>query len=91
MIVISGHRDTHFAWLQHVQAGDRLQLETHGGRFDYEVTGMQIVNAEQEHIALDEGGDASLLLVTCWPFDAVASGPLRYTVRAVPVDWEARQ
>ncbi len=84
-IVISGHRDTHFAWLRHLETGDRVQLETRDGRRDYIVTTQRIADAERERIALDDDGD-TLLLVTCWPFDAVAGGPLRYVVRAEPAD-----
>lgn len=82
--IISGHRDTHFAWLQDVAIGDRLELDGSEGRRAYRVVATRIADAGRERIGVDADTDA-LLLVTCWPFDAVAvGGPLRYVVTAVP-------
>jgi sortase A len=84
--IISGHRDTHFAWLQALAVGDRLELEGAGGRRAYRVAASRVADAGRERIGVDPGTDA-LLLVTCWPFDAVAAGgPLRYLVTALPDD-----
>lgn len=83
--VISGHRDTHFAFLQNLQAGDRIALQNALGTAHYRVLDTRIADAAQERLQLGE--DDALLLVTCWPFDAVVSGgPLRYVVRAVRSD-----
>jgi sortase A len=82
--IISGHRDTHFAWLQGLAVGDRLELEGAGGRRAYRVVATRVADASRERIGVDAGTDV-LLLITCWPFDAVAAGgPLRYLVTAVP-------
>lgn len=84
--VVSGHRDTHFAWLQHLQAGDGIELDTGAGLRRFRVEAMEVVDARHQRIALDPGRDA-LALVTCWPFDAVAAGgPLRYVVTARALD-----
>jgi sortase A len=91
--VISGHRDTHFAWLGDLAAGDIVGLESHAAAIDYVVTSTRIVDSDLERIDPDAHPDGTLLLVTCWPFDAVvAGGPLRYvvTARAV-VDRQQRQ
>lgn len=83
--VISGHRDTHFAWLAQLQAGDEVQLQSGNGTRRYQVTGTRVADARHERIAVDADDDA-LLLVTCWPFDAVVpGGPLRYVVSARPL------
>ncbi len=84
-VVISGHRDTHFAWLQHLRNGDRLRLETPQGPRDFAVSHSQVVDSRVHRVAT--GGQAEqLLLVTCWPFDAVAArGPMRYVVTLTPV------
>lgn len=81
--VISGHRDTHFAWLEQAGAGDTLTLEdAHGRHTRYRITGTTIVDSRHQRIPLHNDGD-TLLLVTCWPFNAVAAGgPLRYVVSA---------
>lgn len=83
--VISGHRDTHFAWLQHLGVGDRLRVATRAGSREYRVTDTTVVDAREQRIDVSPAG-SELLLVTCWPFDAVvAGGPLRYVVTAIPV------
>jgi sortase A len=80
--VVSGHRDTHFAFLRELAAGDRVWLETRGGRFAYAVEAREVVDSRV--VRLDTAADdARLTLVTCWPFDAVVpGGPMRYVVSA---------
>lgn len=86
--VVSGHRDTHFAWLRHLQAGDEVLLDTRAGPRRYRVEAAVIVDADRHRLGLSPTGD-TLALVTCWPFDAVApGGPLRYLVTARAVDTE---
>lgn len=81
--VISAHRDTHFAFLQHLQTGDTMELQTrHGQQLRYRVTATQIVNA---HAAMlpDDHSIRGIMLVTCYPFDSLrAGGELRYVVYA---------
>jgi sortase A len=83
--VISGHRDTHFAFLQHLRPGDEIALQGEHENARYVVADTRV--ADSRHESLHVGRDDALLLVTCWPFDAVApGGPLRYVVRAVRTD-----
>lgn len=78
--IISGHRDTHFAWLRDLRRGDALTLETPQGPREFQVASMQVVDSRRHRIATGQDGDP-LVLVTCWPFDAAAPrGPLRYVV-----------
>lgn len=70
--VISGHRDTHFAVLEHVWPGDRVALTTRRGQFHYRVSRRAVVSARRDRLSLVH--DNALLLVTCWPFRASASG-----------------
>lgn len=86
--IISGHRDTHFAFLRHLRRDDTLTVDTSDGRYQYRVTTTQIVDARATRFTAQADADA-LLLVTCYPFDAVVpGGPLRYVVHAerVPSD-----
>jgi sortase A len=85
LAVIGGHRDTHFAFLQQLRTGDALQLQLPSGELRrYRVRGARVVNADRESLPAT-GDSEQLLLVTCYPFDALrAGGPLRYTVSAVP-------
>ena len=81
---IAGHRDTHFSFLKELHPGDRIVLTTlEGGRTVYSVTGTQVVDAATT--TLDPAAGNGLVLVTCYPFDAVARGSLRYLVIAKQV------
>lgn len=81
--VISAHRDTHFAFLRELAPGTSLALESGGAERRFRVLGTEVVDSRSTRIDTDAGD--RLLLVTCWPFDAVdAGGPMRYVVTAVP-------
>ncbi len=81
--VIAGHRDTHFRFLRDVEPGERLLVETIGGkRHAYTVIGTDVVDSRRGSLVLDTRA-SYLTLVTCYPFDAVdPGGPLRYVVTA---------
>jgi sortase A len=83
--VISGHRDTHFRFLQDLVPGDRLALRDRRVARLYEVRTVDVVDSRRVDLLLEPGTDR-LSLVTCYPFDAAAArGPLRYVVTAYPV------
>ena len=83
-VVVSGHRDTHFRWLQALRDGDVLELQTPLGQRRYTVEATRIADSRHERIA--SIWRDQLLLVTCWPFDATAArGPLRYLVMLRPL------
>jgi len=83
-VLISGHRDTHFRFLEALRPGDIVHLETPAVRARYRVTRSRVVDAKQQRITLSSINDA-LLLVTCYPFDRLApGGPLRLVVTAAP-------
>ena len=85
-LVLSGHRDTHFAWLSSLESGDRLRLVRTSGTRDYRVAQIDVVDSRRQQLVLDRSRDR-LTLVTCYPFDAVsAGGSLRYVVTAMPVE-----
>ncbi len=81
--MIAGHRDTSFRPLQHVRIGDRIRVEdTARDAFTYRVTDISIADARVNSVATQSNA-ATLVLVTCYPFDAwTAGGPLRYVVQA---------
>jgi len=77
--VIAAHRDTHFAGLGALQPGDHLEVtRTDGTRARFVMTGSEVVRHDASGIHPHDGGPPRLALVTCWPFDAVTPGPLRY-------------
>jgi len=83
---ISGHRDTHFAWLRQLRIGDVVELASPQGRRGYRVVRADVADARRQQLQLASDVDR-LLLVTCWPFDALtAGGPQRYVVTAEACD-----
>jgi sortase A len=81
-IMLSGHRDTHFRFLADLGTGDDLVLtEADGTRYLYTVTGTAVVHVDDARLTL--GDTPTLVLVTCYPFDAIRPGGLlRYLVLA---------
>lgn len=82
--VVTGHRDTHFAFLQWLRTGDAVVVEGRDGqRRRYAVSGTFVVDHRDTWVT-DDTSDTRLTLVTCYPFDAIRpGGPLRYVVSAV--------
>lgn len=79
-VMISGHRDTHFRFLQNIQKGEKLILKTKTGIHYYTVSETQIVDSQNYKV--DSNND-ELILVTCYPFNsAIVGGPERYLVYA---------
>jgi sortase A len=85
--IVSGHRDTHFAFLARVRPGDTLVTEAPGQpRAVFRVRETAVVDARTAGVGSRDGLSA-LILVTCYPFEAVsAGGPQRYVVAAERVD-----
>ena len=81
--VLTAHRDTQFAALRALTRGDEIVLQaTDGSLRAYRVEETAVVDRRDTR-ALAPTADATLTLVTCYPFDAVRpGGPLRYVVRA---------
>ncbi len=82
--VLGGHRDTHFAFLQWLEDGSELALETpHGEILRYFVAHRAVTDENDLRPLAQPAAGRQLTLVTCWPFDALrAGGPLRYVVTA---------
>jgi sortase A len=81
--IVTGHRDTHFAFLAHVRAGEIVFVQVPGrAPASFRVSATAVVDARTAAVLNDDGVSA-LVLLTCYPFDAVtAGGPLRYVVTA---------
>jgi sortase A len=81
--ILTGHRDTHFQFLKRLTQHDEIVIETVGGENRrYLIQDIRIVDSREASIRLGPGADR-LILVTCYPFDAIAAGgPLRYVVTA---------
>lgn len=80
--LISGHRDTHFRFLEDLRVGDELVVERPGGTSRYVVNGFRIIDIDRAPLVLDSSAD-QLVLATCYPFrDWTAGGLQRYLVYA---------
>ncbi|MDG2353353.1 MAG: class GN sortase [Gammaproteobacteria bacterium] len=82
--LISGHRDTHFDFLQDVSMGDEFKLDSmlDNDDYTYKVNDIKIIDSDQQDISISSN-QSELKLVTCYPFNTpIAGGPLRYVVTA---------
>jgi sortase A len=81
--ILTGHRDTHFRFLQRLKEGDELLLTTKNQESHrYRVRSATVVDVNRGSIR-QETEEHQLALVTCYPFDAISpGGPLRYVVMA---------
>jgi sortase A len=83
--ILTGHRDTHFRFLQRLKEGDEILLTTRNQQHRYRVNDSTVVDAGRASIRQDTE-ENRLALVTCYPFDAFSpGGPLRYVVMAEEV------
>jgi len=80
-IIMAGHRDTHFDFLKKLQKQDELLFTDQlGNRRSYTVTALKVEDSKRQQLQVD---GMQLVLVTCYPFEAIrAGGSLRYVVRA---------
>lgn len=85
--VVTGHRDTHFAFLRELAPGMTMVIQTPDGAHHlYAVRQTRVLDQSDGWVAAQEG-PARLTLVTCFPFDALrAGGAARYVVWADAID-----
>lgn len=82
-IILTGHRDTHFRFLQRLERNDVIELDaTTGQRRRYRVKETRIADSRSASIEIEQN-QSQLVLVTCYPFDSPMPGTLwRYVVIA---------
>jgi sortase A len=80
--MITGHRDTHFAFLPKLEPGDALSIDLPDGRTSrYIVRETAVIDSRTGVIASDT--IPRLALVTCYPFHTLTPGsPWRFVVMA---------
>ncbi|MEM6903122.1 MAG: class GN sortase [Pseudomonadota bacterium] len=85
--IITGHRDTHLAFLSDIAVGERLSLTGTDGQTRHYVTKQtQVVDIRQDAVQQPAGSNW-LLLATCYPFGGIDPGtPERFLVWAELVD-----
>ncbi|WP_207950873.1 class GN sortase [Marinobacter sp. JSM 1782161] len=87
-VILAGHRDTHFSVLQEIRTGDPVEVQGLDGTWRrYEVVSERVVDSRHARLAVEPGADDRLILVTCYPFDALdPHGPMRYVIEARGLD-----
>jgi sortase A len=80
-LVLAGHRDTFFRELRGIRDGDQVRVIAPTGEFHYQVQSTTIVHPDQTEV-LKPGDDATLTLITCYPFGYIGNAPERFIVRA---------
>jgi len=90
-IILTGHRDTHFRFLEKLHVGETILLQARTGVWHrFVVRDRQIVDSRTATISTQED-KRQLILVTCYPFTAIVpGGPLRYMVNAEIVERMAK-
>jgi sortase A len=82
---LAGHRDGFFRALKDVKVGEVVELERQTGkgiaRDEYEVERISVVEPSDVSV-MATTNDATLTLVTCYPFYFVGSAPRRFVVQA---------
>ncbi len=80
--VYAAHRDTHFAFLKNIEKNDQILVTRSDGKaISYRVSHMAVARWDEAKIAVNSEG-RHVVLSTCYPFDAITPGPLRYLVYA---------
>lgn len=82
---IAGHRDTFFRELKDVRSNDEIQIQTATRLFHYQVDWVKVV-APDDNSVLTPSTEATLTLVTCYPFYFVGPAPSRFVVHAHKFD-----
>lgn len=71
--VPGAHRDTHLRFLEELRPGDEIVIETPHRRTRYQDKVLETFDSRAESLLIDDAV-ASLWLVTCYPFAALAAG-----------------
>lgn len=80
-VALAGHRDTFFRSLRDIPKDAEITLTTLQGSYRYRVDSTMVVEPQAVEVLADSP-DATLTLVTCYPFDFIGHAPKRFIVRA---------
>jgi len=84
--VYAAHRDTHFSFLRNVAIGDVIDItRADGNHFRYRADASRVARFDASGID-PASSDFELVFTTCWPFDAITSGPERYILHATLIE-----
>jgi len=88
---VGGHRDSHLRFAEHLTLGSELELQTRDGSVTrYQVTTKFVADSADQELLVDPHQHA-LVLITCYPFNALQTGgSKRYVVIAIPETEESQ-
>jgi sortase A len=82
-IILAGHRDSHMQFMSELNVGDKIELTMSDGVLKtYIIFGTEVSDKPKVTLPPVSLGRESLVLTTCWPFDAMKSGDQRYLIFA---------
>ena len=86
-IILAGHRDSHMQFMSKLNIGDKIELMmTDGVLKTYEISQLEVADKPELKISKTSINDESLVLTTCWPFNARRSSLQRYIVVAQSIN-----
>ena len=89
-IILAGHRDSHMQFMSELNIGDKIELTMSDGLMTtYIISGTEVSDKPEVALSPVTLGSESLILTTCWPFNAMKSGDQRYLIFADKVDVSA--
>ena len=82
-IILAGHRDSHMQFMSELNIGDKIELTMSDGVLTtYIISGTEVSDKPEVALSSVTLGSESLILTTCWPFNAMKSGDQRYLIFA---------
>ncbi|MDB4222074.1 class D sortase [Amylibacter sp.] len=89
-IILAGHRDSHMQFMSELNIGDKIELMMSDGVLKtYIISGTEVSDKPEVALSPVTLGSESLILTTCWPFNAIKSGDQRYLIFADKVNVSA--
>ena len=86
-IILAGHRDSHMQFMSKLNIGDKIELMmTDGVLKTYEISQLEVTDRPELKTSYTSINDESLVLTTCWPFNASSSSQQRYIVVAQSIN-----
>ena len=89
-IILAGHRDSHMQFMSELNIGDKIELTMSDDLLTtYIISGTVVSDKPEVALSPVTLGSESLILTTCWPFNAMKSGDQRYLIFADKVNVRA--
>ena len=87
-IILAGHRDSHMQFMSKLNIGDKIELMMSDGIIKtYIISGTEVSNKPEVALSPVSSDRESLILTTCWPFNAIKSGEQRYLIFAQSISF----